>query len=1410
MRLIRVFLCLLLAASAAFGQTTQPQKDAREIGFAPAAVRFPNLAPQDASTWGSLTGLATVTTGQPAPDGTAGAALISTTTNQTAYKRIVSSNRNFAVGDWIVFGVWVKASGATASLRNYPIATVSVQGAGFTLNTNTNSKTVFTTSASDREWEWLTLSAKVAAVGSPATAELRLEFFCDQYRRALFYTPVLHQIPAGAMSDNEVEIFRKNLFPAPDGVPAGNVALVRGQQLYCYQGGVYAPCIGGGSAGGPWINVTQAGLTCNGVVDDSLALTALINNSAAGSTFYIPAGKNCNLSSGVTFNKRIQIRGDGFHSAISCNVGSGADCITYDAGGGNIMDGVILQDFAILGTSSQNGLVWRNITRSKIDNVYISPTTAAGGYGFKGEGVLINQFRVHVTNSIPYPFTYGAPANGILLTGSAQYPSNANLLENCIVEHGPGKGIFIDGSTGTPGTVNNWIIGGTIEGEMDEGIHLKNANYSTILGVHVEDTVGSPFTGASIILENTTNTTVGHGTSIGASLQLINADDCRIDGITVDAISIDSSSQRNRIGLVQYSLNGGSLTDNGVDTIYEGQITNASNANAARTGAALGAASLNLLQNGGAEYWNGAQPTDWGLSSGSLTKTGTGQADTTKKFGDFAAKTDSGIQYVLVDVRQPELSQILDQPITLSAWVRIPSGQGTQPNVQLQVWYDGGATSYAGDSTNATDAWVRLEFAARVPSGATQVQLVLANTATGAGGEYYIDGLSIVYGKASHPTEAPRILRAPALELRTPAQALTTVMPTASSAITLNLPGVAGTLAPYTATGGDFFTAWNAAGTALETAPVYKLGSASVFMGGQLFNTDNANDIGASGSNRPRTIYAATGVQAPRLGLAANIDWTQGSGSPEGAVTKDIGAIYSRNDGSGGSTLYVKESGSGNTGWTAVSTGGGGGGISGSGTSGTYTKFTGTSSVGNALLTESGTVVSLPGELSVTQTTTSNVGFSLRAAGSATAELMQAKDSGGNVRGGYAASGAFFFRGFSSAPTNSLSNDGKLFYDISGGVTNQQLLLSKNTGTYNPVIVANNASHTNNVIPRWSSTAWELDQSTLRDNVTLVQFGGTSSSFPGLKRSSTEIQVRLADDSTYGDFGARFVTVNGRTISTDADGTVGALSVAGSFTKNDSNTRSFSSLRVKPTLNTGGSNANTTLDLVQIDTTNTGVTGLTVNLINAMYGGAARFKQDSAGVITQTLSTSNTNLFYDGRIYDLSSAGTAAAGFGLGSLVKLENGSGSQVDAGRITTSWTVATAGSETSKVSIGTNSAGGGLADSFTVEADQQYGVANTANVSGSITINFHTGNQQVLTLTGNVTSVTLSNVKDGAFYWLVIQQDGAGGKTWNMPSAIKIAGGSSGTSWGQTLTAGAKDELICRGLSGNLHCLQAYDVK
>lgn len=47
-----------------------------------------------------------------------------------------------------------------------------------------------------------------------------------------------------------------------------------------------------------------------------------------------------------------------------------------------------------------------------------------------------------------------------------------------------------------------------------------------------------------------------------------------------------------------------------------------------------------------------------------------------------------------------------------------------------------------------------------------------------------------------------------------------------------------------------------------------------------------------------------------------------GSGTPQGVITANVGSIYLRTDGGASTTLYVKESGSGNTGWVATGVGG--------------------------------------------------------------------------------------------------------------------------------------------------------------------------------------------------------------------------------------------------------------------------------------------------------------------------------------------------------------------------------------------------------------------------------------------------------------------------------------------------------
>lgn len=75
--------------------------------------------------------------------------------------------------------------------------------------------------------------------------------------------------------------------------------------------------------------------------------------------------------------------------------------------------------------------------------------------------------------------------------------------------------------------------------------------------------------------------------------------------------------------------------------------------------------------------------------------------------------------------------------------------------------------------------------------------------------------------------------------------------------------------------------------------------------------TNATRNLG-SASFRWNNVYSASF----RPGSGAPI-WTSGAGTPEGALAAPVGSLYTRTDGGAGTTLYVKESGTGNTGWVA-------------------------------------------------------------------------------------------------------------------------------------------------------------------------------------------------------------------------------------------------------------------------------------------------------------------------------------------------------------------------------------------------------------------------------------------------------------------------------------------------------------
>jgi hypothetical protein len=138
----------------------------------------------------------------------------------------------------------------------------------------------------------------------------------------------------------------------------------------------------------------------------------------------------------------------------------------------------------------------------------------------------------------------------------------------------------------------------------------------------------------------------------------------------------------------------------------------------------------------------------------------------------------------------------------------------------------------------------------------------------------------------------------------------------AVSVITNNLAlsldsGATSTIASYAQirNGGGviYFGLENLAGTTLGTGVAY----GTALLAPTTFTVQIASVTKMTLSSTAATFAGAVSVS----GTAAT--FTSGTGSPESVKTAPVGSLYTRTDGGASTTLYVKESGAGNTGWIA-------------------------------------------------------------------------------------------------------------------------------------------------------------------------------------------------------------------------------------------------------------------------------------------------------------------------------------------------------------------------------------------------------------------------------------------------------------------------------------------------------------
>ncbi|MDO8715991.1 MAG: hypothetical protein Q7J73_04195, partial [Dehalococcoidales bacterium] len=135
-----------------------------------------------------------------------------------------------------------------------------------------------------------------------------------------------------------------------------------------------------------------------------------------------------------------------------------------------------------------------------------------------------------------------------------------------------------------------------------------------------------------------------------------------------------------------------------------------------------------------------------------------------------------------------------------------------------------------------------------------------------------------------------------------------------------------------------------------------------------------------------------------------------------------------------------------------------------------------------------------------------------------------------SVHGNSYVSGTSFFGGAITA-TSTLS--------VAGG----RIYMPNTTATYNPYLsstgqgidlynhygnaLLTSVEGSNLLTVKLSKDFYNFYTSTIGGTENMLGFGGLTSSFPGLKRSTTELQVRLADDSAFGNFQAGQGIFNG-------------------------------------------------------------------------------------------------------------------------------------------------------------------------------------------------------------------------------------------------------------------------------------------
>jgi len=207
--------------------------DAARRNFGPVAIRYPNLVTQVAANWTvtQFAGTTTLTTGIAAPDGTKGAGRV-TSTALLPQEVLYFSNGRFPLntGDYFIGGAWIRSLSPSGGYSGAPTVAITFQASDFGKGNSysLSGRVTGALSSGQNEWTWQSFIFKIVG-GVLTDPAITFAAYFDQNYPIEAYAPVMLQIPAGDVSDNEAYEIASNLSTYADGLPAGTVATLRGQ-----------------------------------------------------------------------------------------------------------------------------------------------------------------------------------------------------------------------------------------------------------------------------------------------------------------------------------------------------------------------------------------------------------------------------------------------------------------------------------------------------------------------------------------------------------------------------------------------------------------------------------------------------------------------------------------------------------------------------------------------------------------------------------------------------------------------------------------------------------------------------------------------------------------------------------------------------------------------------------------------------------------------------------------------------------------------------------------------------------------------------------------------------------------------------------------------------------------------------